>query len=239
MLLGLKTAASKPKKKGGIIPADCYEVEYIETTGTQYAYVLDNTRTDADEFSLDMAMNSSTGRRIFCGGGSGASAYIEVTTSGQWGTNQQNSGIVCEPGKRALLEVRPDRVLYVDGTAASLVALNLIGPPTSPTNPFTIGRAYGYGSAVCSIRIYGATFSLGGKLVRDLVPVRREENGVSVGYLCDRLTGQLYGNRGTGTFVIGPDKYDAAVEYLESTGTQWVETNQPADPRNLPLEIGF
>ena len=91
-----------------------------------------------------------------------------------------------------------------------------------------------------------------GVLVRDYIPVRRG----MVGYLYDRVSGKLFGNAGTGAFVLGPDKarpvmslhrYGASrfgkigagarmvrssplppgarwVEYLESMGTQWIDT---------------
>lgn len=36
----------------------------------------------------------------------------------------------------------------------------------------------------------------------DLIPVRIGQ----VGYLFDRVSGSLFGNNGTGTFIIGPDK---------------------------------
>ena len=39
-------------------------------------------------------------------------------------------------------------------------------------------------------------------LVRDLIPVRKG----NIGYMYDRVSGQLFGNQGTGDFVIGPDK---------------------------------
>lgn len=46
-----------------------------------------------------------------------------------------------------------------------------------------------------------------GELVRDLIPVRfTNENGVSEGAMYDRVTKQLFRNQGTGAFVIGPDK---------------------------------
>jgi hypothetical protein len=39
-------------------------------------------------------------------------------------------------------------------------------------------------------------------LVRDMIPVRVG----NVGYLYDKVSGQLFGNQGTGSFVLGPDK---------------------------------
>ena len=41
-----------------------------------------------------------------------------------------------------------------------------------------------------------------GTLVRDYIPVRKG----TVGYLYDRVSGKLFGNAGTGDFVVGPDK---------------------------------
>ena len=41
-----------------------------------------------------------------------------------------------------------------------------------------------------------------GVIVRDFIPVRVGD----VGYLYDRVSGQLFGNSGTGAFIIGPDK---------------------------------
>ena len=41
-----------------------------------------------------------------------------------------------------------------------------------------------------------------GVLVRDYIPVRKG----TVGYLYDRVSGKLFGNAGTGDFVLGPDK---------------------------------
>lgn len=51
-------------------------------------------------------------------------------------------------------------------------------------------------------RIYGCRISSGSVLVRDFVPVRKG----TIGYLYDRVSGQLFGNAGTGDFVLGPDK---------------------------------
>ena len=50
-------------------------------------------------------------------------------------------------------------------------------------------------------RIKYAKFHKGSILVRDFIPVRKG----TVGYLYDRVTGALFGNAGTGDFVIGPD----------------------------------
>lgn len=51
------------------------------------------------------------------------------------------------------------------------------------------------------MRLYSASISLGGNLVRDMIPARAGQ----VGYLYDKVSGQLFANQGTGNFVLGPD----------------------------------
>lgn len=54
--------------------------------------------------------------------------------------------------------------------------------------------------------IYGCTIEEGGVLVRDFQPVRfTNENGQSEGAMYDKVTKQLFRNKGTGRFAIGPD----------------------------------
>ena len=52
------------------------------------------------------------------------------------------------------------------------------------------------------VRIYALKIYVNGVLVRDYIPVRKG----TVGYLYDRVSGKLFGNAGTGDFVVGPDK---------------------------------
>lgn len=46
-----------------------------------------------------------------------------------------------------------------------------------------------------------------GKRIIDLIPVRKG----STGYMYDKVSGKLFGKSGTGTFTLGPDKYDSEV----------------------------
>ena len=41
-----------------------------------------------------------------------------------------------------------------------------------------------------------------GVSIFDFIPIRKD----GVGYMYDNITGQLFGNQGTGAFIIGPDK---------------------------------
>lgn len=56
--------------------------------------------------------------------------------------------------------------------------------------------------AVKEARIYGMRFTRGEELILDLVPVVK--NGV--GYLFDTISERLFGNVGSGDFIVGPRK---------------------------------
>ena len=51
-------------------------------------------------------------------------------------------------------------------------------------------------------RVYSCKIYQNNTLVRDYISVRKG----AVGYLYDRVSGKLFGNAGTGDFVLGPDK---------------------------------
>lgn len=81
-----------------------------------------------------------------------------------------------------------------------------------------------------AFKLYGSN-----GLIRDFIPVRDENN---VGYMFDKVTGQLFGNAGSGSFAVGNDLPTANVrfiqdvipsaylplKYLQSTGTQYIDT---------------
>lgn len=51
-------------------------------------------------------------------------------------------------------------------------------------------------------RIFYLQISQNGELLRDYIPVRVG----TTGYLYDKVSGELFGNQGTGNFILGPDK---------------------------------
>ena len=110
-----------------------------------------------------------------------------------------------------------------------IFALNNVGTITSGV--FPLANCYYF-------RIYD-----NGTLVRDLIPVRDENN---VGYMLDLLTNTLYANAGLGSFAIGEDDLFVRnigktkffkqttrkvprgfqeVEYLASDGNQYIDTD--------------
>ena len=76
-----------------------------------------------------------------------------------------------------------------------------------------------YGVSYTKSKLYKCQIYASGKLVRDFIPVLDENN---VACLYDKVTKQFFYNQGTGSFVAGHEI--RLVEYIESTGTQYIDT---------------
>ncbi len=80
------------------------------------------------------------------------------------------------------------------------------------------------GAALCKQRKSYAKLTLGTQVIFECIPVRVGQ----VGYMYDKVSGQLYGNEGTGDFILGRDKLPAGyteLEYISSTssGGQYID----------------
>ena len=188
MLINLRNALMTGKR----LPYDA-EVEYLESSGTQYIevpMVVDNSatvnitgyvrRTNRELFSFDR--QSSKQFNIETG----------ETFSRWWNPNRTNigSGYV-----GALHSYKCNSSIWVDGVLKGASTTT----EADTTQMFYILNGY-HGAA--SGRIYHASVEYGGKLIFDAIPVRKG----TVGYMYDRVSGKLFGNAGTGDFVLGPDK---------------------------------
>lgn len=95
--------------------------------------------------------------------------------------------------------------LNIDLQGASIYSGSLTGSPTFSAENiwlFLINKG-SYNLYECeNAYVTSARYSIGSQIVRDFIPVRKG----TVGYLYDRVSGKLFGNAGTGDFVLGPDK---------------------------------
>lgn len=213
------------------------EVEYLESTGTQYidtgivptqttrikfAYML--TQTPTDGFAAAFGCLGATG-----GASSGENAY-----SGFALFNNPSVPVQARVGKSTAANIISDisvaaNVRYEGDVQFGRMQLNGTEYTQSGSGSWiTMTRticthAANDDSSTLSRRFVQArffSFSIydGSTLVRDFIPVRK--NGV--GYLYDKVSGKLFGNAGTGAFLYGGDVRE--VEYIESTGTQYIDT---------------
>ena len=207
-------------------------VEYLESTGTQYIDTgilpTPTMRLDLDFMPQDYGVRAfgaddlrgDVNRKFWVAvGGRGTNLNYNASTDG--------SNIVISNGGASILNIRT--AISVEGK--SITAFGSTQTDSSWTiatdNGCSIGLFAGHrilddGSEVwfvpATMRLYSCAIYDDTTLVRDFVPVAIG----SVGYLLDRVSGQLFGKSGTGDFVLGPDI--VPVEYVESTGGQYVNT---------------
>ena len=75
--------------------------------------------------------------------------------------------------------------------------------PTLSFSPNLNIRLYcgAHNTNALACRFYSCTITQGNEVVMDLIPVRKS----SIGYMYDRISGELLGNNGTGSFALGPN----------------------------------
>lgn len=94
----------------------------------------------------------------------------------------------------------------IDGVQKYTISSTL-ATHTGTAKMFQAGQGDSYVVNPFSGKISHVLVSEGGNIVRDFIPVRfMNENGQQEGAMYDKVSKQLFRNKGTGSFTIGPDK---------------------------------
>ena len=198
MMLGARTAAWNGRR----FPYDA-EVEYLESTGTQWInsgiIATENTRVKATLMTL------STDNKNWFGG-----EVLPVNNGFVFNSYSVDKLEYCFGSGGWVVVIVPNIVgriftvdfgkdgLVIDGNTVSIPSYKTFYKQSAPIVIF--GRVGG--SAHIKGRLYVLQIYQSGVLVRDFISVRVGD----VGYLYDRVSCELFGNQGTGAFIIGPDK---------------------------------
>lgn len=194
---------------GGGLPYDA-KIEYLQGDGNQYI----NTNivpTNTTGMIIDMlsfvtsdsyacGVRDTTGNTRYCIGQHNQVYY-------GWGTySAQTTGTLQLQGYKvhAELNLYNSRQFYYSGNnqseTLSSVPSSLGFTPTNKIRVFgSSGVVFTYTKWVGRIYAFGVTQD--SALVFDGIPVRVG----TVGYMYDRVSRQLFGNAGTGDFILGPD----------------------------------
>lgn len=198
---------------GAKLPYDA-EIEYLESTGTQWIDTgVHGTETTKIEAGINPSQDSGITAKFF-GDYSGATASRRLYGGILIGEN--NRTIVCKYGAItkpvfgtdgnyvpkdviSLFRMGPTGVSCGETFSASWTASNVF----STAATLYLFKYNGHADASAFIgKMYFCQIYINSSLVRDFIPVRVGQ----VGYLYDRVSGELFGNAGTGAFVIGLDK---------------------------------
>ena len=199
MMIGARTAAWA--KSGAPLPYNA-EVEYLQSTGTQY---IDLCIVGGSEYDVRAEIGFALKATFFAFGSRSeqefrAFNFLTITNARRfdYGTEQY---IIGDTEIGVLKDFNFDHATgaysygSIDGLAKKETFSNGLkmilfghnnGGQIVKSNGVMIGKFY----------ISDGTNTL------DLIPVRKD----GVGMMYDRVSGELFGNAGTGEFIIGPDK---------------------------------
>lgn len=229
-----------------VLPYDS-EVEYLESTGTQWIDT-EFVATGGCIIECSFCALESGALKVIAGSHSKSSAnyynrnqiiindvrivdFNKCEKYGGFGTSADMIGYFHE---YYFNSISHNRIGKVDGV--DLVSETTSGVLSPDTNVVLLMNQYDNSKTsgrIAWCRIYDSNSIL----VRDFISVRK--NGF--GYMYDRVTRRLFGNAGTGEFVVGPDVVE--VEYIETqpksvSDRQYIDTGVPSKT-GLSADVRF
>lgn len=176
------------------------------------------TSENADAYRIIRSNTNNNGVYYTCGSKAGASGSHTVSL---------NTTYVFELTRNSLTLNNVTNTLTPTNGTANTGKLAIFS--NANKGSFTRGKLY-------YLKIWD-----GDILIYDWIPVRKG----TVGYMYDRISGTLYGNNGTGSFVLGPDidtnvlPYDNEVEYLYTDGNSYISLPINCDDNTDCVEMCF
>ena len=213
-------------------------VEYLESTGTQYIDAGFTPNQDSKvELTYQISNDLSSGFPLF-GSRTSASSngysyqrYGAGVMGGQYGANITQSTVAPDLNKHTV--VRDANKIYLDGTE---IVSQSTATFTCPGNLY-INAMNNNGTAAiqnCGVKYFGFKYWNNSGLGGDFIPAIDENN---TPYMFDKVTHSAFLNQGTGNFLYGnpvgqrtetlrtiPIIRHLPLNYLESTGTQYINT---------------
>lgn len=228
------------------LPSGYTQLEYIESTGTQY---IDTGVKAVQKSKVLMDFMFFSGTALFGTYDSNKSFAFQYSNGKWYGYygNSYGAGTTAVTNKRSTLNADGAK-MYVDGVSAYSGNGSFSYSATSSTNMLLFGL-YNSGTPnyfsnmrLYSCQIYGST-----GLVRDYVPCKNSSNTIG---LYDLINNTFSTNAGSGAFTAGPAITSEGksrtyvgvkelpecglpsgytqVKYIESTGTQYINTGVSA-----------
>lgn len=199
------------------LPYDA-EVEYLESTGTQFIDA-DFIPTIDSAIEIDVVCTSQSSAYTgvaFCGNyfnsyhAFGIGRYSSPFAIAYFGNKNNINCAGFGINNRCVISLNVEKLALtnVDSGTTGSTAVGATSFDTSTRSLYILnGNTNTMDLKIhANFQIYGCKLWNGITLVRDFIPVRVGSGSSAVGYLYDRVSGELFGNAGTGEFLIGPDK---------------------------------
>ena len=193
----------KVAEKG--LPYDA-EIEYLETSGTQWIntnyYPNTNTVIETTVRFLDRNIGYLLGSNYSNSGGQDNfyfQLYNNIIWAGAGNAQSNNLGNVSVDNTTNYdITLKGEGYLKVNNTTKSRASGGVLC--NDPMYIFTRNNLASIGQQ--SFRLFSFKISENNVTMMDFIPVRKG----TIGYMYDKVSGTLFGNSGTGNFTLGPDK---------------------------------
>lgn len=203
-LLNMSSSRVVGSKK---LPYDV-EIEFLQSSGTQYIdtgiKVTSNPKAVVELMQMntidsDYWGNTYPGAYANTDGMFSAYFFYGGITVWRYGNNRYQCGAEWRVGSNIKFKIETGRMLILnDGEQSYDMGYDFVYSPDQKNVDIFRSRENVYSAwKLYTFKLYDA-----GELVRDYIPVRVG----TTGYLYDKVSGELFGNQGTGDFILGADK---------------------------------
>lgn len=211
-----------------IISSGLVELEYIESTGTQYIDTgIKASKTLKVEADIDVS--PASGWVMILGDYTSGSYFSwwrqNTTIYAYYGSN--NKTLAELTGKRKYISNNTNNIWSID-TSKITVTPNSSDFSKNGNNLylFSVNNGGNYNKA--SMKLYSCKIYDNGTLVRDFIPAKRISDGKCG--LWDKVNFKFYTDENGGNFKAGTEKTAIAaigtlIEYIQSSGTQYIDSN--------------
>lgn len=222
--------------KKGLLPSDYTQLEYIESTGTQWIDTGIATTNNNLGFMLEaMPLTSADvypmGSRAIGGNIRFFGVRSQTSTTFSYGWSIWTTA----PASQSYVNVRT--TMSLNWLNSKKVTIGNDSADLSTVADVANGRnitLFGInGQLLWTGRIYRAQISEGNEIIANFIPVMRNSDS-KVG-MYDTVTGQFFTNAGTGEFIASP----RFVEYLQSDSTAYIDTGVAGGVNTLEVSCTF
>ena len=218
-----------------LLPSDYTQLEYIESTGTQWIDTGIATTNNNLGFMLEAVPLTSAdvypmGSRATNGGTRffGVRSVASDIFSYGWSFYQT------APASQSYVNVRTTMSLnWLNSKKATIGNDSKDLATANIANGRNITLFGINGQLLWTGRIYRAQISEGNEITANFIPVMRNSDG-KVG-MYDTVTQQFFTNAGTGEFIAGP----RFVEYIEFDGNSWIDTGFTQQTCRIEFGVEF
>jgi hypothetical protein len=237
----MRISINKNSTAVSLLPSEYQQVEYIETTGTQY---INTNFTPNSNTSIEVKVlsNSTVNSALYCSRTSmNSNTYTAFLISGNQLRVDYNTGqnTIATYDKGIPHIFKQDKnVIYVDGALVQTLAAATFSTSYKLTLLASHQAQSGYSNIGNPVRLYYAKIWDNGTLERVMVPCYRKSDSVIGMY--DLVHGVFYTNAGSGVFNKGSNitsgEFDVSLSYKDS-GTISVATTGTAVYTNYSLTL--